>query len=107
MADAVRRPAHYTKGDIEVIEFIEQVIRDYPPDIAHHIGCIIKYVARAPHKGAFQQDLEKAEWYLRRAINISVSLPDNDDAPGLDGAWFDEACPAGQCTCACKDFPLT
>jgi hypothetical protein len=74
VVDLVRRPAHYTQGNIEVIDFIEQVVKDYPPEIAHHIGCLIKYVARAPHKGNMQQDLEKAEWYLRRAINRQVNI---------------------------------
>jgi hypothetical protein len=72
--DPVKRPRHYTRGEIEVIDFIEQVVKDYPPEIAHHIGCILKYVARAPHKGKMQEDLEKAEWYLKRAINKQVKI---------------------------------
>jgi hypothetical protein len=74
MSDPVRKPAHYTRGEIEVIDFIEQVVKDYPPEIAHHIGCLIKYVARAPHKGNMQQDLSKGEWYLARAINKVAEL---------------------------------
>jgi hypothetical protein len=29
---------------------------------------VIKYVARAEHKGAELQDLKKAQWYLNREI---------------------------------------
>lgn len=70
--DPVNRPAHYTAGSIEVIEFIEQVTKDYPPEVAYHIGNVLKYLARAPHKGNLRQDLEKGENYLRRAINRMV-----------------------------------
>ena len=72
--DAVNRPAHYTQGGVEVIDIIEQITKDYPPDIAYHIGNCIKYLARAPHKGNLQQDLGKAEWYMKRAVNKSVRL---------------------------------
>jgi hypothetical protein len=73
-ADPVKRPAHYTKGVIEVIDFIDQTLDGYEdPRVAHYVGCAIKYLARAPHKGATQQDLEKASWYLTRAINRVAS----------------------------------
>jgi hypothetical protein len=73
-SDPVKRPAHYTKGGVEVIDFIDQTLDGYTdPRVAHYVGCAIKYLARAPHKGATQQDLEKAEWYLRRAINRVAS----------------------------------
>jgi hypothetical protein len=72
--EAVNRPAHYTQGGIEVIDIIEQITKDYPPAIAYHIGNCIKYLARGPHKGAMQQDLAKANWYLTRAVNKSVRL---------------------------------
>jgi hypothetical protein len=74
MSDPVKRPSHYTKGAVEVIDLIEQVVRDYPPEIAYHIGNTLKYLSRAPHKGATQQDLQKAEWYLARAINRLVTV---------------------------------
>jgi hypothetical protein len=73
--EAVNRPAHYTQGGVEVIDIIEQITKDYPPAIAYHIGNCIKYLARAPHKGAMQQDLMKSEWYLRRAINQIAKRP--------------------------------
>ncbi len=37
------------------------------------MGNIIKYVLRAPHKGDYAGDLEKAKWYLNRLIKEGVS----------------------------------
>ena len=59
---------HYNVSEIEVIRFIEQVTKDYPPAVAFHIGNVLKYIARAPHKGNYIADLEKAENYLHRAL---------------------------------------
>ena len=64
----IYNPEHYTKDNIEVIEFIEQVVQHYPPTEAYHIGNVLKYIARAPHKGNYIEDLEKAENYLHRAL---------------------------------------
>ena len=64
----IYKPIHYTKDNIEVIDFIEQVTKHYPPTEAYHIGNVLKYIARAPHKGNYIEDLEKAENYLHRAI---------------------------------------
>ncbi|MDK3983758.1 DUF3310 domain-containing protein [Staphylococcus pseudintermedius] len=66
--DAVNHPSHYTYGDIEVIDFIEQVIKDYPPELAFSIGNAIKYISRAVHKNG-KEDLDKARWYLQRAYD--------------------------------------
>jgi hypothetical protein len=70
MTDMVERPAHYTAGEVEVIDFIEQIVRLYPPEIGYHIGNAIKYLARAPLKGRLDEDLEKAGRYLSRARNL-------------------------------------
>ena len=58
---------HYRVNPIETIQFIVQVIKDYPPEVAFHIGSVIKYIARAPHKGSYDKDLYKAEDYIHRA----------------------------------------
>ena len=58
---------HYNVNEIEVIQFIEQVTKDYPPETAFHIGNAIKYLARAPHKGSYEDDLYKAANYIHRA----------------------------------------
>lgn len=60
--DPVKKPAHYNAGKIEVISFIED------QKLGYHLGNVIKYVARSPHKGEELQDLRKAIWYLQRKI---------------------------------------
>lgn len=66
--DIINKAGHYNYGEIEVIDFIEQVIEHYPSVVANSIANVIKYVARAPHKNNVQ-DLEKAEYYIKRAID--------------------------------------
>ena len=58
---------HYKQGEIEAIEFIEQTVKDYPPEQAYLIGNVIKYLSRANHKGSKELDLFKAANYLHRA----------------------------------------
>lgn len=61
-ADPVNHPSHYTQGKIEVIDFIED------QKLGFHEGNVVKYVARAEHKGNQLEDLKKARWYLDRLI---------------------------------------
>ena len=65
-ADEVNHPPHYTVGGIETIDFIEAKGLDY------NLGNVVKYVSRADQKGNKLQDLEKARWYLERAISNLV-----------------------------------
>ncbi|MEJ7534936.1 DUF3310 domain-containing protein [Staphylococcus hominis] len=65
--DVVNKPKHYTYGDIEVIDYIEQVTKSYKPELAFAIGNAIKYISRANHKNG-KEDLDKARWYLNRAF---------------------------------------
>lgn len=58
----VDHPKHYNAGRIEVIDAIE----DWK--LGFHLGNVVKYVARAEHKGKPLEDLQKAQWYLNRAI---------------------------------------
>ena len=66
--DMVKQPPHYTYGDIEIIDFIEQVTAQYPPELAFAIGSAIKYIARANHKNG-KEDIDKARWYLQRVFD--------------------------------------
>lgn len=59
---ATDHPAHYAGNGIEVIDAIEAW------GLGFSLGNVVKYVARAEHKGAPVQDLEKAAWYLAREI---------------------------------------
>lgn len=61
--DVINHPSHYTRGKIEVIDFIED------QQLPYHLGNVIKYIARAGHKGDKLEDLKKARWYLDRYIN--------------------------------------
>lgn len=60
--DAVNRPAHYTQGKIEVLDFIVDQKFGYLD------GQVIKYVSRYRHKGSALEDLRRAEFYLKRLI---------------------------------------
>lgn len=60
--DAVNHPSHYTRGNIEVIDFIED------QQLPYHLGNVVKYIARAGFKGDKIEDLKKAQWYLNRYI---------------------------------------
>lgn len=60
--DPVEHPRHYTFGGIEVIDAIEAW------SLGFHLGNVVKYVARAAHKGSYLEDLRKARWYLDREI---------------------------------------
>lgn len=55
-------PSHYAQFKIQPIEAIE----DWK--LGFCLGNVVKYVARADHKGHPLGDLEKAAWYLNREI---------------------------------------
>ncbi|WP_436954454.1 DUF3310 domain-containing protein [Staphylococcus ureilyticus] len=65
--DMVNSPSHYNYGDIEVVDFIDQVTKHYNSDVAYHIGNAIKYISRAPHKNG-KEDVAKAKWSIERAF---------------------------------------
>ena len=60
--DRVNHPEHYTKGGIEVHDFISAWRMDFDS------GNVIKYVTRAPYKNNKLEDLKKARWYLNKLI---------------------------------------
>lgn len=70
MADNVNHPSHYTSGNIEVIDFIED------KELNFNLGNVVKYVARCGRKTSegktseakALEDLKKAAWYLSREI---------------------------------------
>jgi hypothetical protein len=63
--DVISKPRHYQGKTLEVIQVIERL------RCGAHIGNVIKYILRAPHKGNIQ-DLQKAIWYLDRAHDKDV-----------------------------------
>jgi hypothetical protein len=56
--DLVNHPAHYNKGRIEVIDFIED------QGLGFCLGNVVKYITRQTES----DDLKKAAWYLAREI---------------------------------------
>ena len=69
MSDQVNSPSHYKQGRVEAIEIIEDVVAGAPePVMGYLIGQTMKYLLRTWHKGNTVQDLQKAAWYLNRAI---------------------------------------
>lgn len=60
--ETVNHPSHYNAGSIEVIDAID----DW--SLGFYEGNVVKYVARAKHKGTELDDLKKARWYLDRLI---------------------------------------
>lgn len=60
--DPINHPPHYNFGRIEVLD----AIIDWK--LSYLLSNVIKYVARAEHKGHYIEDLKKAQFYLNRQI---------------------------------------
>ena len=56
--EKIVHPIHYNTGKIEVIDFIQDQKLNF------NRGNVVKYVARAAHKGKELEDLKKARFYL-------------------------------------------
>ena len=70
MTDNVNHPAHYTKGDIETIDYIVDVLGDFDA-LSYCHGNVIKYTGtRLRSKGNTIEDAKKAVWYLNKMIEI-------------------------------------
>lgn len=69
MNDPVNHPAHYTNGQVEVIDILEQSVQKA---IDSKSACLqwqaLKYLCRMWLKGNPLQDAQKARWYLSRLI---------------------------------------
>ena len=67
MKDMVNSPPHYNKFGVECIEAIQSATGE---GYEYYLqGNIIKYLWRYRYKNGVQ-DLEKAQWYLSRLIEI-------------------------------------
>lgn len=67
MKDMVNHPPHYTGGEIECIDAIEEAIKDLKGSEAWNTGNVIKYSWRWKNKNGVE-DLQKARFYLNRLI---------------------------------------
>ena len=63
MADFVNHPPHYTSGKYEVIDVLEDWFAQEPL-----LWQTVKYLGRWNKKGDPLENLEKAEFYLKRKI---------------------------------------
>jgi hypothetical protein len=77
VSDPVNRPDHYTEGGIEAIEVIEA--KGHGSGFCY--GNALKYLMRAPYKGAELEDLRKARWYVERLIVKTEQLRSDDPPP--------------------------
>ncbi|MFQ3845095.1 DUF3310 domain-containing protein [Staphylococcus pseudoxylosus] len=66
--DTVNHPSHYNYGEIEVIDYCDQVCKQYPPELAPYVFNAIKYLSRATQKGG-QEDIGKAKYYVQRLFD--------------------------------------
>lgn len=69
--DNVNHPAHYTFGEIEVIDYIKDKLTT-EQYIGYCLGNTIKYVSRYRLKNGVE-DLEKAQVYLGWAVEAMVN----------------------------------
>ena len=80
--DMVNSPPHYNKYGVECIEAIQSATGE---GYEYYLqGNIIKYLWRYRYKNGVQ-DLEKAQWYLTRLIEIKKKAEDSFDIELSDG----------------------
>jgi len=72
-SDNVNSPRHYTTGNIEVIDYIQDNLQGGFE--SYCIGNVIKYISRYKHKNGVE-DLKKSRFYLERVIK---ELDDKND----------------------------
>ena len=66
--DNVNSPSHYNYGEIETIDYCDQVCKTYPPELAPYVFNAIKYLSRANHKNG-REDIDKAKYYVQRLFD--------------------------------------
>lgn len=67
-SDPVNKPLHYNKGAIECIDGIEAMLTE-EEFIGYLRGNSLKYRWRFRYKNGME-DLQKAEWYEKRLLNL-------------------------------------
>ena len=67
--DDVNHPEHYTVGGIETIDILKAKLtaEEFKGFLK---GNVIKYLCRANHKGKATQDIEKAQWYTNKLVEV-------------------------------------
>jgi hypothetical protein len=69
----ISHPPHYTShpSGVECITIAEH--------LPFCLGCVMKYIWRAGKKGDAIEDLEKAQWYLAREIELRKNGPNRSE----------------------------
>lgn len=71
-------PSYYTRGSIEVWDFV----RDQ--SLSYHLGCAVKYICRAGFKGDnYAADLSKAIHYLENELHHALPEHKPDGPSGI------------------------
>ena len=69
--DVVNSPSHYNNGSVECIEGIQASMSEEA--FAGYLkGNCMKYLWRYDYKGKPVEDLQKAQWYLSKLLNVVV-----------------------------------
>ena len=72
-SDIINKPNHYQlniKGNnIEVIDIIDEVVKDYTPQQAFKVANILKYILRASKKNGLE-DFKKAKKYIEMLLEL-------------------------------------
>ena len=80
--DRVNSPSHYTSGKTEVIDIIEDAVKDAPSNIYGMLQSqVLKYMLRVWLKDNPLEDMKKARWYLDRLIAHYSNPPGEDNFP--------------------------
>ena len=71
--DIVNDPQHYKQHEMECIDEMVEVFGQH--DVMAFCRCNAwKYRYRAPYKGKFEEDNEKADWYIQKLKELSRSV---------------------------------
>lgn len=73
----IQSPPHYTRGQIEVWDFIADQGLDY------FTGNVMKYICRAGFKGERLEDLRKAKAYIDKLIAIEEKKENSRRRTGI------------------------
>ena len=87
--DMVNSPPHYNKYGVECIEAIQSATGE---GYEYYLqGNIMKYLWRYRYKNGVQ-DLEKAQWYLNKLIEVKKGSKDSTDVFTSFGIELDNGC---------------
>jgi hypothetical protein len=79
------RPSYYTRGTLEVWDFIRE------QDLNYFLGNAIKYICRAGYKDCRVEDLKKAITYLEKELeNVTAIEPSYRIPPRVRDPQFFE-----------------